>query len=311
MQSNKSRRQRVFAVKRKSVLAVSTLFVLTIVTFGRYGASDASALQFGKKTQSCVRDDRLALRWSEGKIIKHLIDNPNRASFADLFSLGGFRSGVEVGVADGRFSEHFLRVNKDTSLSWLMIEPFPNQNLKSRFAIDDHGTADFTVGTWARDGVGLHAHLSFVRELSTDLRLIRDIADNSLDFVYLDGAHDYKNVLAELPLFYKKIRSGGVLAGHDYCNYGESPARCNGCDGVPACGTYTEYGIAHGKPSARVANQAGVVRAVHEWLTKEQPSLRLHHTTENFTRASLAEFGMDYDLVITGTRNPSWFVIKR
>ena len=46
--------------------------------------------------------------WTPHKIVSHMAANPNRAYFSDLFRFGGFKSGVEVGVAAGRFSEHFL-----------------------------------------------------------------------------------------------------------------------------------------------------------------------------------------------------------
>lgn len=40
--------------------------------------------------------------------------------------------------------------------------------------------------------------------------------DRSLDFVFIDAAHDYENVLVDIRAWQGKIRPGGVLAGHDY-----------------------------------------------------------------------------------------------
>jgi len=125
-------------------------------------------------------------------------------------------------------------------------------------------------------------------------------------------------VKQELIDYWPLIRPGAILAGHDYCNYGEPSLPCIGCANVPRCQQYTSYGVARGKSAHQVAaNQAGVVRAVHEWLMTIQseqppgvPPLRLHHTHENFTRASLTADALDFDLVITNTRNPSWFVFK-
>jgi len=42
-----------------------------------------------------------------------------------------------------------------------------------------------------------------------------DIPDN-LDFVYIDGDHSYDAVKNDISLYYKKIRKGGVLCGHDF-----------------------------------------------------------------------------------------------
>lgn len=40
--------------------------------------------------------------------------------------------------------------------------------------------------------------------------------DNSLDFVFIDAAHDYDNVLVDLKAWAPKIKSNGIIAGHDY-----------------------------------------------------------------------------------------------
>ena len=40
---------------------------------------------------------------------------------------------------------------------------------------------------------------------------------NGLDFVYVDGAHDYENVKKDIENYYSKIREGGLLTGHDIC----------------------------------------------------------------------------------------------
>lgn len=40
--------------------------------------------------------------------------------------------------------------------------------------------------------------------------------DNSLDFVFIDAGHDYDSVMKDLNAWYKKIKGGGIIAGHDY-----------------------------------------------------------------------------------------------
>jgi SAM-dependent methyltransferase len=40
--------------------------------------------------------------------------------------------------------------------------------------------------------------------------------DGSLDFVYLDASHDYASVRSDLLSWYRKVRPGGIMAGHDY-----------------------------------------------------------------------------------------------
>lgn len=40
--------------------------------------------------------------------------------------------------------------------------------------------------------------------------------DNSLDFVFIDGAHDYFNVKQDIEHWLPKVKSGGWIAGDDY-----------------------------------------------------------------------------------------------
>lgn len=39
--------------------------------------------------------------------------------------------------------------------------------------------------------------------------------DNSLDFVFIDAGHDYKSVKEDIEHWFKKVKIGGIIAGHD------------------------------------------------------------------------------------------------
>ena len=42
------------------------------------------------------------------------------------------------------------------------------------------------------------------------------IEDESVDFIYIDGNHQYLSVMEDLTIWNKKIKIGGVIAGHDF-----------------------------------------------------------------------------------------------
>jgi predicted O-methyltransferase YrrM len=40
--------------------------------------------------------------------------------------------------------------------------------------------------------------------------------DFSLDFVFIDAAHDYESVKKDIEAWYPKVKRGGIISGHDY-----------------------------------------------------------------------------------------------
>lgn len=232
--------------------------------------------------------------------MRFMAAHPSRAYLPLVIGPG--RVVMEVGVAEARFSEHLLVHSRPSRM--YLIEPRATPQYRARLSTDG-------ALSWRARGIGNATELVTLDGLSLDAHVLQAIPLGSVDLVYLDGAHDYENVKREMAPYWERLAPGGILAGHDYCNYGESPPLgCHGCAGVPRCGKYTELGVQRGKKPGSVHTQAGVVRAVQEWLSEEQPRLRLHHTSENFTRDSLSQDGMDYDLVLTMTRNPSWWIHK-
>ena len=56
----------------------------------------------------------------------------------------------------------------------------------------------------------------FIKKFSEEA--VDDIP-NDLDFVYIDGNHSYEFVKKDIELYYAKMRSGGVLGGHDFNSF--------------------------------------------------------------------------------------------
>ena len=45
---------------------------------------------------------------------------------------------------------------------------------------------------------------------------LNTLPDNYLDWIYIDGDHEFSTVIEELRLSAKKVKKGGVICGHDF-----------------------------------------------------------------------------------------------
>jgi predicted O-methyltransferase YrrM len=51
---------------------------------------------------------------------------------------------------------------------------------------------------------------------TTSDEAVSQFEDNSLDFVFVDGLHTYDQILKDCENYYPKLKTGGLLIGHDY-----------------------------------------------------------------------------------------------
>lgn len=65
----------------------------------------------------------------------------------------------------------------------------------------------------AIENTKMFSNAKIIRSKSSAVADIID--DNSLDYIFIDGDHSYEAVLNDCRLYYKKVRSGGIFAGHD------------------------------------------------------------------------------------------------
>ena len=111
---------------------------------------------------------------------------------------------AEVGVREGYFSKFIL---DNTSVKKLYaIDPWENNA-----ELSDCETV-FRTCKSLLDPFGDRAEM--VKGYSPSASEMFE--NNSLDFVYIDGLHDYESVKADIAGFYPKLKTGGIIAGHDY-----------------------------------------------------------------------------------------------
>ncbi len=133
------------------------------------------------------------------------IRNINRTIVAQSFGELGFTKGAEVGVAEGVYAKILLDNIPGLKLYCVDIwEKHPGY--------DEYSNIEAVYGE-ARERLKDY-DCQIIKKFS--MEAVTDFPDNSLDFVFIDAAHDFKNVACDIAEWSKKVRPGGVVFGHDY-----------------------------------------------------------------------------------------------
>jgi len=57
---------------------------------------------------------------------------------------------------------------------------------------------------------------NLVKHVGYSIDVAKTVEDGSLDFVYIDGLHDYGSVKQDIAAWWPKVKVGGFIGGHDY-----------------------------------------------------------------------------------------------
>ena len=125
----------------------------------------------------------------------------SRNELVIFFNECGFKKGAEIGVGDGSFSEYIHEKIEDLQL--LSVDPWIPYSMK---------TAKYRQT--AIDRLAKYPGNRIVQK--TRMEAVCCVPEQSLDFVYVDGAHTFDNVICDLVEWTKRVRPGGIVAGHDY-----------------------------------------------------------------------------------------------
>ena len=130
----------------------------------------------------------------------------SREHLAELFCELGYKVGAEIGVRWGGYSESLLQKNPGLKLycidSWA---PYPGGRPSQERQERIYRRAARVLSTYGA---------TIIRKTSMDA--LGDIPDGSLDFVYIDAMHDFDNVMMDIIGWSHKVRSGGIVSGHDF-----------------------------------------------------------------------------------------------
>lgn len=131
-----------------------------------------------------------------------------RRELIEMLKERGIKKGAEIGVDHGKYAEQLLR--GIPGLQLLCIDPW----------------LPYTEGTEVHDQENISAIYHEAHERltplnanvlrATSMEAVQYIDNNSLDFIFIDGNHSYSYVLEDITEWYKKLKPGGIMVGHDY-----------------------------------------------------------------------------------------------
>jgi hypothetical protein len=160
------------------------------------------------------------------------IPHMKRNDLAVLFNELEFKTGVEIGVEQGLYSETLCKAISNLAL--YCIDPW-----KAYDGYHDYRACDQEIME-ARHQEAIQRlskyNCKVIQKFSMDA--VNDFADESLDFVFIDGNHELPYVMDDICSWNNKVRIGGIVAGHDY--YKSTRGRHSKCHVWYAVNCYTQ-----------------------------------------------------------------------
>ena len=144
----------------------------------------------------------------EGDTLPNKARNCGREELAKFMGDMGYKTGAEIGVLKGDYSQVLCHCIPNLKLK--MIDPWVpfGRNYSTMRRIE---------GCMERARSKTNGFdVEMIRKKS--LEAVIDVPDKSLDFVYIDELHEFDPVMMDLIQWSPKVRSGGIVAGHDYSN---------------------------------------------------------------------------------------------
>lgn len=121
--------------------------------------------------------------------------------------------GAEIGVFEGEFSK--LIINTIQPQKFYMVDLFTGSMISG----DKNGNNMKTISldesyNQLSEQYKSNNNVNVYKGKSEDF--FKELDDNSLDFIYIDGDHSYGGVKIDLQNAFYKVKGGGLICGHDY-----------------------------------------------------------------------------------------------
>lgn len=130
----------------------------------------------------------------------------SRDDLPALFKELGFNVGAEIGVERGLYAEKLCAVGLKLYAidAWTAYKGYREHVSQNKL---DGFFAETRSRVFAQD-------CQLIRCFSMDA--LKMFEDESLDFVYIDAAHDFLNATRDIAGWSQKVKRGGIVSGHDF-----------------------------------------------------------------------------------------------
>jgi hypothetical protein len=136
----------------------------------------------------------------------------NREQIGDLLKFYNLNNiGVELGSFKGQFANTILNNWRGTLL---MVDVWRELSHDEYDDASNH-REHIDAYSQAMDNIKGFEDRAYMLRMK-GIHACNFIGNGSLDFVYIDANHTYQSVKEDINLWYPKVRSGGIVMGHDY-----------------------------------------------------------------------------------------------
>ncbi|MDO8609637.1 MAG: class I SAM-dependent methyltransferase [bacterium] len=156
-------------------------------------------------------------------ILKYIFERPMILFISEINKQGHDLVGVEIGVYKG--DNAFFILNKLPIKKLFLLDPY----LKHREFENNVGWTKVNQSDFNKHFLQAKKKLKQFEDKITFIRKKSENAvnqvPNNLDFVYIDGNHEYEFVKRDIELYYPKLKHGGILGGDNFESVFPSVAR--------------------------------------------------------------------------------------
>lgn len=133
------------------------------------------------------------------------------SSIGKLLQRHGAQTGVELGVQRGLFAKNLLE-HWPGVVDYLLVDAWTHMdnyldgaNVNSVSQNANYKEAMYNTRLW---------NVSVCHNFTSVCARVHQ--NQSFDFIYVDARHDYKGATEDIEVWFPKLNSGGIIAGHDY-----------------------------------------------------------------------------------------------